>query len=86
MAKVKGVLDVGEKGIDMNVMEEVALFAEENPGAVLYAPEGVWEGLLREALVMAKGGHPLALRLFRALERIAFRAIPGGSAWEVLEA
>jgi len=41
---------------------------------------------LREALIMAKGGHPLALRLLSALEKIAFRAIPGGSTWEVLEA
>ncbi len=88
VGKVRGFLEI-PNGIDFvsaEIMEEIALFAEENPGAVLYAPEGVWEALIREALVMAKGGHPLALRLFRALERIAFRAIPGGSAWEVLEA
>ncbi len=88
MAKgVRGFLEI-PKGADlsMELMEEVALFAEENPGAVLYAPEKVWQGLLEETLVMAKGGHPLALRLLGALEKIAFRAIPGGSAWEVLEA
>jgi hypothetical protein len=85
---VRGFLEIpkGADFVSMELMEEVASFAEENPGAVLYAPEGVWEALLREALVMAKGGHPLALRLFGALEKIAFRAIPGGSAWEVLEA
>jgi hypothetical protein len=83
---VRGFLEIGERGIDMKAMEEIILFAEENPGAVLYAPEAVWESLLREALVMAKGGHPLALRLLGALEKITFRAIPGGSAWEVLEA
>ena len=86
MGKVKGVLQIREKGIDMNVMEEIALFAEENPGAVLYAPEGVWEALVRETLVMAKGGHPLALRLLEALKKIAFRAVPGEAPWEVLEA
>ncbi len=87
MASVRAFLTVrGGDFASVEIMEEVALFAEENPGAVLYAPEGVWEALLREALIMAKGGHPLALRLLGALEKIAFRAIPGGSAWEVLEA
>jgi len=87
---VKGFLEVPRGadfvGMSMELMEEVARFAEENPGAVLYAPEAVWDVLLREAIVMAKGGHPLALRFFRALEGIAFRGLPGGSSWEVLEA
>ncbi len=85
VGKVRGFLDA-EKGIDIRVMEEIALFAEENPGAVLYAREEVWESLLREAMVMAKGGHPLALRLLGALEKIACRVLLGGSPWEVLEA
>ena len=84
---VRGFLEMGEKeDISIKAMEEIVVFAEENPGAVLYAPEAVWDALLREAIVMAKGGHPLALRFFRALEGIAFRAVPGGSLWEVLEA
>ncbi len=88
MAKdVRAFLTVrGGDFVSMELMEEVASFAEENPGAVLYAPEEVWEGLLQEALVMAKGGHPLALRLLGALEKIACRMLLGGSPWEVLEA
>jgi hypothetical protein len=93
VAKVKGVKGTLEipKGISvaemaMEILEEIALFAEENPGAVLYVPEEAGEVLIEEALVMAKGGHPLALRFFRALEGIAFRGLPGGSSWEILEA
>jgi hypothetical protein len=83
---VRGFLEVPRGADFVSLMEEIALFAEENPGAVLYAPEEVGEVLIEEASVMARGGHPLALRLLGALEKISFRAVPGGAVWEVLEA
>lgn len=84
---MKGMLEIGKRNDSaMDVMVDIVLFAEGHPGAVLYAPEGVWESLIEEALIMAKGGHPLALRFLGALEKISFRALPGGGAWEVLEA